>query len=151
MKSSGLHVWWLHVWRHLFEGCHVDGCMSEVLKRFHHVWRASCLEVFVFEVLHVWRASYLMASCLKASFRGLSRWWLHVWSLEKGFIMFEGLHFEGLHVWWFECLHVRWVPYLKVKVHCVHVWNDHWTSADELSTQVRGGRRKPYTHPSLTW
>ena len=129
----------------------------------------NCLEGIMFEGLHFWRASCLIASCLEASFRGLSCWWLHVWRLEKVSSYLKGFMFEGLHVWWLhvwrlECLHVRWVPCLKVKVHGVHVWRTScWKGfmsegfkwpldiGGQLSTQVRGGRRKPYTHPSLTW
>ena len=63
----------------------------------------NCLEGIMFEGLHFWRASCLIASCLEASFRGLSCWWLHVWRLEKVSSYLKGFMFEGLHVWW---LHV---------------------------------------------
>ena len=75
-----------------------------------------------------------------------------------------------LHIWWIPCLKncfywmpcettLRWLPCATLTVHCLHVWwlpclkcwNDHWASADGLSEMILGGRRKPYTHPSLAW
>jgi len=64
----------------------------------------NCLEGIMFEGLHFWRASCLIASCLEASFRGLSCWWLHVWRLEKVSSCLKGFMFEGLHFWRASCL-----------------------------------------------